>query len=169
MKKMRKLFLFTILFFMLAACSSPEAEEILDIHNGYVDNVNPKIDEVEQVYEKINAAQSDQEVIDIRETELTPLVMEVKEYIDSQKPETEEAKEYHQIRADWADTWYEVIELENEASQGMMDDSLTEEEVTELLMQAEEKGKEAEELAEKGHEKIDELSEKYDFEDDEDR
>lgn len=171
MKKMRQLFLFTILFLtiMLAACSSPEAEEILDIHNGYVDNVNPKIDEVDQVYEKINAAQSDEEVMDIRETELTSIVLEVKEYIDSQEPETEEAKEYHQIRADWASAWYDVIDLENKATQGTIDGSLTEEEITELLMQAEERGQEASELAEKGHEKIDELSEKYNFEDDEDR
>lgn len=152
---------------MLVACSSPEEKEILDVHNGYVDNVNPKIDEVDQVYEKINTAQSDEEVMDIRETELTPLVLEVKEYIDSQKPETEEAKEYHQIRADWANAWYDVIDLENQASQGMVDESLTDEEVTELLIQAEEKGQEATELAEKGHEKIDELSDKYDFEDEE--
>src|SRR5690625_2020347 len=132
MNKMRQLFLFTILFFMimLAACSSPYAEEVMDFHNGYDDNVNPKIDEVDQVYEKINASQSDEEVMDIRETELTPLIVEIKEYIDSQKPETEEAKEYHQIRAGWANTWYDVIELENEASQGAIDGSLTEEEIT---------------------------------------
>src|SRR5699024_12828121 len=86
MKKMRQLFLFTILFFMimLAACSSPEAEEILDVHNGYVDNVNSKIDEVDQVYEKINDAESDEVVIDISETELTAIGMEVKDYSDSQ-------------------------------------------------------------------------------------
>src|SRR5699024_12782034 len=86
---------FTILFFMimLAACSSQEAEEILDINNGYVDNINPKIDEVDQVYEKINAAQSDEEVMDIRETELTSIVLEVKEYIESKDTQTEEAKE----------------------------------------------------------------------------
>src|SRR5690625_5118720 len=107
--------------------------------------------------------------MDIREKELTPLRVEIKDSIDSQRPETEEAKEYHQIRADWANTWYDVLELENEASQGAIDGSLTEEEITEILMQAEKKAQEASELAEKGHEKIDELSDTYDFEDDEDR
>src|SRR5699024_4830551 len=107
MKKMRQLFLFTILFFMimLAACSSPEAEEILDIHNGYVDNVNPKIDEVDQVYVKINAAQSDEEVMDIRETERISIDQKVKEYSDYKEPETEEEKEDHQIRENWASAW----------------------------------------------------------------
>src|SRR5699024_11935290 len=127
------------------------------------------IDELDLVYEKINAAQSDEEVMYIREKEFTSCVLEVKEYIDSQETETDEAKEYHQIRADCASAWYDVIDLENEATQGTIDGSLTEEEITELLMQAEERGQEASELAEKGHEKIDELSDKYNFEDDEDR
>src|SRR5699024_1209633 len=114
MRKMKQLFLFAILLFMvtLAACSSPEAEEVLDYHNDFVDNVIPKVEEIEELNTKVIAAQTEEEALEIQKNEITPLIHEVSDYVESQKPEMDVAKEYHEMRLGWATAWSEAVDLE---------------------------------------------------------
>src|SRR5699024_7466984 len=108
---MRKFILLSgslFLAMMLAACSS-EADEIVDYHNGYIDNVADRMDEmVDMGIEVLN----DEEVLGADEDVLLPFLTELKDYMDSQEElEHDVMKEYHSLSKDAFDKLHEVFHL----------------------------------------------------------
>lgn len=167
MRKTKLFFVGIVLSFVIffAACSSPEEDEVLDYHNDFVDHVNPILEEIEVLNTNTDTAETDEEVIEIQEDEMTPLIHDIKDYVEAQEPESDIAKEYHQLRLEWARAWSEAIDLENEAYDGVMDGSLTGKEAAEKLEESEEKGEETVEAGDKADEKWKEIKEEYDFKD----
>lgn len=166
---MRKLFLFTglSLILMLAACSSAESKEILEYHNAFVENVSDKMVALDQPYDHLENAATDKQALDIFDSEILPAINEMKEYMDGQKLETEVAKEYHNMRLEWLNAWSEGNYMEKDALENYVNNSLTEDEMDKLMQQAESKYKKAQELDQKANEKIDELADEYNFEEEE--
>lgn len=175
--RMRKtLGLISILLLMvLAACSSPEEEELLDYHNDIVDKVKPKLDEIEELsndmYNEISMAETDEEVYNVLNDfydtftdEIIPLTEEVQEFYDSQELETEDAQEYHEMRKDAATKLNEAISIEHETYGKLLEDEITEDEFFMELVESEEMAEEAIEIDNEADEKWDELSDEYDFE-----
>lgn len=175
--RMRKtLGLISILLLMvLAACSSPEEEELLDYHNNIVDEVKPKLDEIEEIsnemYNELSMAETDEEVYNVLDgfydtftDEIIPLTEEVQDFYDSQDLETEEALEYHEMRKAAATKLNEAINVEHETYGKLLDDEITEDEFFMDLVESEEMAEEAIELDQEADEKWDEISDEYDFE-----
>ena len=168
MKKKFLLFLtLCSLVLLFVACSSAEEDETLEYHNAFVDNVNDKGTELEQLYDKMTNAPTDGEALEISNNEITPIIDEMKAFMDEQDPETDVVKEYHQMRMDWFDQWSEGYYLENEALDNYINNAASEEETNDLMEQSVEKFNEAHGLSEKAEAKAEELIEEYGFEEEE--
>src|SRR5699024_5773019 len=167
MVKMRNLFLFMSLFFMLdlVACSSPKADEVLDYHNSLVDDVQHKLEEIQTLGQEVLSMNSQEDALEKQKNEVIPLLDEVKDYIESKEPEHDITKEYHQLKVDWINALRESVQLEQEAFEGLFDGSLTEEEANEVLAKSEEKTQESLEIDEKAQKKWEDIKEEYKFED----
>ncbi|GGK08606.1 hypothetical protein GCM10007063_33770 [Lentibacillus kapialis] len=136
----------------------------MDYHNGYVENVNNKITEINTLNEKSLSSASIEEALDIQTNELLPLVDEIKDYMDSQEPEPEVVKEYHSLRVDQVDTWYEAFQMKFDVLEKMVDKSISEAEADKVLMEADEKYMEAGEKAQKADQKMEDLADEYNLE-----
>lgn len=166
---MKRVFLFAgiILLFFITGCQSADANEVLEYHNSYVENVGNKMAEIAEVDEEIWDAETDQEAMELMDNELEPLIDSMKDYMDKQNPEKDPTKEYHEIRKKSVDSFYESMKLDIVTFRGIMDDSLTEEEVEENYEESAIIFEEALDHQEEAEEKIAELSDKYKFEDEE--
>src|SRR5699024_234508 len=146
---------------MLAACLS-EAVEIVDYHNGYIENVADRMDEMDETgIEELN----DEEDRGAYEHDIVTLLTELQAYMDSQDEyEHEVTKEYHALRKDAIDKLHEGFHLHYEALSDYDEGSITEEELFEKIAEIDEVFLEAEESTEAAEERIDELSDEYDLE-----
>lgn len=106
-----KLFICFAVLLLLAACASAESEELADYHNGYVENVNSKLTKIDTLNEKSLSSASFEEAYTVQKNELFPIVNEIKDYMDSQEPESKVVKEYHSLRADQVDAWYDAFQM----------------------------------------------------------
>src|SRR5699024_5224801 len=118
-------------FMTLAACSTPEADEVLDYHNDFVDYTNPKIDEINSLFDEMEGVETNEEAYEIEKKEITSVLKDIKDYFDEQNPKEDVTKEYHQLRSKWADNYYRSIETQNDAYEALLEGS--EEEAEELF------------------------------------
>lgn len=164
--KLRKILLFASLLVLLftVACQSAESKEIIEYHNGYIDNVESEFDSIDALIDQMWSVESDEEVKDIITNELEPKITAMKEYMDEQDPKKEDTIAYHELRSGAIHAISESIELSMKAIQGLVDETITEDEFEDMLDQADEKSEEAAELGDKANDKIDELAEKHNLE-----
>ena len=135
---MRKLLLLLLTGFalmMLVACSSPEADEVLDYHNAMVDEINPKLEQIDSIYTKIETVETDQEALEVYDNELLPLLTEIKEYYDSHSLEYDVAKDYHNLHVELANAMYDAVVKEKEFVEAFTDENISEEDL--LALEAE--------------------------------
>jgi hypothetical protein len=153
-----------IMFIMvLAACSSPEADEVLEYHNEMAENINPKLDEIDTIYTKVASAATDEEALEIFDTELVPLLDEIKDYYEKQDVVTDVAKEYHKLHVDLVNAMNDVVLKEKEYLTAFLDESTSEEDILALEAELEELNEVAAEKDQAVADRWDELVEKYDF------
>lgn len=153
-----------IIFIMvLAACSSPEADEVLEYHNAMAENINPKIDKIDELYTKVAAAASDEEALEVFDNELVPLIGEIRDYYDSQKVESDVAKEYHKLHLELVDAMDNVVQKEKEYLSAFLDENSTEEDILALEEELDELTEVAAEKDKAVSDHWDSLIEKYDF------
>lgn len=166
---MKRVFLFAglLLLVFITACQSAEADEVLEYHNDYVENVANKMDDIDVANEKIWMADTDEEAMDAIDNDLEPLLNNMKDYMDKQDPEKDATKEYHELRLNAFNAFYDSLQMDIETFRGLMDESISEEEADERYEQSDAKFAEAQELSEKAEDKIDELADKYKFEEEE--
>lgn len=166
---MKKVFLFAglLLLAFITACQSAEANEVLDYHNAYVENVANKMDNIDAANEKIWMAETDEEAIEVIDNELEPLLKDMRSYMDKQDPEKDATKEYHDLRLKAFDAFYDSFQLDIETFRGLVDETITEEEADERYEQSDAKFDEAQDYSDKAEDKINELAEKYKFEEEE--
>src|SRR5690625_8008754 len=98
---MRKVWLFVgiALMVIVSACSSPEAEEVLNYHNDMVDDMNPKLDQIEGLYGEMETVETEEEAVEIHTDKILPLIAELKDSFDQQDQKEEEPKKYHNRRS----------------------------------------------------------------------
>lgn len=165
---MKRLMVFAsiLLFTFAAACSSAEEDEVLDYHNDLVDELNPKMDEIDALYNEMSTAATDEEVDEIFQDKMIPLTEEVQTFFDEQEKEleTDVAKDYHEMRKNAAMKLNEAITLEYETIEQIIAGELEENEIMEAIEESENMANEALELDAEAEEKWEELSDEYDFE-----
>lgn len=155
-----------VLMMVLVACS-PEADEVLEYHNGIVDNVKPKLEEIPNVYNNVFAAASEQEAIEVFDNELLPLMKEVEDYFDKQELEHEVSKEYHGLYVELVQSMNEVLAKEKEFLTAIMDPNTTEEDLLTIEEELTALNKVAEDKDEEIAKHWESLQEEYDFVDEE--
>jgi hypothetical protein len=148
---------------VLAACSSPEADEVLEYHNAMAENINPKLDEIDTIYTKVASAATDEEALEIFDTELVPLLDEIKDYYEKQDVVTDVAKEYHNLHVDLVSAMNDVVLKEKEYLTAFLDENTTEEDILALEAELDELNKVAADKDQAVADRWDELVEKYDF------
>ncbi|WP_096274154.1 hypothetical protein [Paucisalibacillus globulus] len=132
MKKLLLLLVGLTLMVVLAACSSPEEDEVLDYHNAMVDEINPKLEQVDGLYTKIETVATDEEALEVYDNELLPLLTEIKEYYESQSLEHDVAKDYHSLHIELANAMYDAVEKEREFVEAFLDTTKSEEDLLAL-------------------------------------
>ncbi|GEL76475.1 hypothetical protein [Tenuibacillus multivorans] len=166
---MKKLLGFLVIMgvVLLGACSSPEADEIIEYQNSYVEFINPLSVEIDEVLQKINMAATAGEAYEIQENELVPIAEDIKDFIDSKNPESDVVKEYHAIIEGQLNNWYDGIMMEYETMGQFINGEITEAEAQELYAQASEKYMAANEYEQEALDKMDELAQEYNIEEEE--
>lgn len=160
----RKLKLFISFMTMLVACTSAESEELVNYHNGYVDNVNSKITAINTLNEKSLSSASFEEAYNVQKDELLPLVDEIKDYMDSQESETDVVQAYHSLRVEQVETWYEAFQMKFDVLEQMTNESISEEEANDIILQADDKFMEAGEKAQEADQKLADLADEHNLE-----
>lgn len=155
-----------VLMMVLAACS-PEADEVLDYHNAVVDNINPKIEQIPDLYEKVWAAATEDEAIEVFDNELIPLMDEIKAYFDKQEVEHDVAKEYHGLYVELVQSMNDVVAKEKEYLAALIDPNTSEEDVLAIEEELNELNKVAEDNDTAVTDHWESLKEEYDFVDEE--
>jgi len=151
------------LLVFLVACQS-ESKEVIDFHNGYIDNVDAKLEEVDEQTEIIyNGDPSDEEAEEAAD-KLESLGNEMVEYLEDQDPEQEDTKEYKALRLEFAKLYKESIDLDVEWVRGVLEGSIDDNDVEELMNASYEKYEEASDKFDEAEEKLDELSDEYGLE-----
>lgn len=147
---------------ILTSCStSPEAEEIAKYHNDYVENVNSLATQVDEQIQKSFATESPQETYDLQTENVLPLIDEIKKYIEDMQPESGEVKELHEMRLKQLSAWEEAFKLQYQALEKTVAEE-SEEEVSKLLKESDQKLLEAAELGQQADNKLVKLAEEHD-------
>src|SRR5690625_1130676 len=163
---MRKAILFMSLAFVLlvTACQSAESKEVMEYHNGFVEEIVSGVEIITAGYDEMDAAETDEEAVEISKTKILPTLEDMKAHMDAQNPAEDDTKEYHKIRLEWFELYEEIVKTEIQALDDYINDRITDEELDEIFVDVYEKSERAEELAIKAEEKVEELTDKYDFE-----
>lgn len=166
---MKRMFLFTgiLLLIFMTACQSADANEVLEYHNSYVKNITDKMDHVDEANNQIWEAESEEEISDTIDNDLEPLLEKMRTYMDEQDPEKDVTKEYHEMRLKAFDSFYESMQIDIKTYKGLLDDTLSDEDADKNFEESEKKFEEAQKLSEEADKKIDELADKYKFEQEE--
>jgi hypothetical protein len=159
--KKKILFIGLLLILVLAACgTSKEGEELAAYHNSYVENVNTLADKVNMEVQKSFATESPQETYELQKENVLPLIAEVRKYIESKKPESEPVKELHELRLKQLAAWEEAFTLQYQALEQTVAEA-SEEEVSELLKESDQKLVEAAELGKEADDRLLELAKEH--------
>ena len=152
---------------LITACNSTGAKEVLEYHNAYYNEIVEGVMEIDEAYVKMELTETVDEDVEIANNEILPTLDKMKTHMESQKPTKDDTKEYHKLRSDWFELYSELVESEIQMMDDYMNDLISEEELEEKLVESFARYEEMEELWEKGETKIDELADKYKFEEDE--
>lgn len=166
---MRKVLLFLgiALMVIVTACSSPEADEVLEYHNDMVDDMNPKLDKIEELYGEMDTVETEEEAVEIHTDKILPAIAEIKDFFDSQDPKEDVTKEYHEMRAKAIDSLSESVQMENDIFVQLINDEVDEDGLMTLMEEADEKSMEAVDQDEEANKRWEEISEEFNFEEDE--
>jgi len=166
---MRKVLLFLgiALMVIVTVCSSPEADEVLNYHNDMVDDMNPKLEQIEELYGEMETVDTEEEAVEIHTDKILPVITEIKEFFDSQDPKEDVTKDYHEMRSKSINSLSESIQMENDIFVQLLSEEMDEEELMTLMEESEAKAMEATEQDEEANEKWEDISEEFDFEEDE--
>ena len=163
MKKTLLLVTGLVLAMVLVACSSPEADEVLEYHNAVVDTIHPKLDQLTSIYDQMNSVETEEEVIDMYDNEIIPLVNEIIGFYDSQTAEHDATKEYHKLNQELASSIEAAVLKEKEFFDALIDPNISEEELLALDAEVVELNAISEEKSDAVAKHYDHLIEEFDF------
>ncbi|MFB4169300.1 hypothetical protein [Virgibacillus sp. JSM 102003] len=147
---MRKPFVISIFcaITVLTACSSPEKEELVEYHNSYIEEINPKAQEIDQLLVQSSKASSIEEAYNIEKNKVKPLVDEITQYVVNKKPDTDIVKEVNNLRVKQFKAWSEAFDSRLKALEVAIETSKNDPEAQDLMQQYEEKLGKAEQIRE---------------------
>ncbi|WP_175614758.1 hypothetical protein [Piscibacillus halophilus] len=150
--------------FLVACGESDEGKELRNYHNDFMDYTQERMDEINIIAQEASTATSVEEMYEIQGEDLPVLAGEMLEYVESQEPETEVVQEYHELRKKQIEKWNEAITVELDALEQLVNGEISEDEATEISMEAQVLFGEFEQLTQEADEKLQELAEEYNIE-----
>ncbi|TDQ43019.1 hypothetical protein [Aureibacillus halotolerans] len=118
--------LMSVLF--LSACTSAATEEILTVNNEVSDMLDEQGVESDEVIAKMYNQNTLEDVEQLNETELQPLLDEIEAIMTSTTVETEEAQDLYELRQQFYDQFVLVTDLQIEYAKARVDPAVSEEE-----------------------------------------
>lgn len=155
---------------IVAGCSSKEADEIVDVHNDFYENVAQPMEDIGNEFDEASM-QIDiedpnmDEFISFMEDDMSSSIDELKTYVeDYDEPSTDEAKNYYNEITDSFDIIFEGLDKSIEMTIGAAEESLSETELMDLMTDIEELEVKADEKQKKLEEMREDYVEEYDIE-----
>lgn len=169
-KKTYLLFSLILMLVIVAGCSSKEADEIVDVHNDFYENVAQPMEDIGDKFDEASM-QIDiedpnmDEFISFMEDDMSSSIDELKTYVeDYDEPSTDEAKNYYNEITDSFDIIFEGLDKSIEMTIGAAEESLSETELMDLMTDIEELEVKADEKQKKLEEMREDYVEEYDIE-----
>lgn len=170
--KQKAYFLFSLVLILVvvAGCSSKEADEIVDVHNDFNENVAVPMEELGDKFDEatmqIEMDEPDMdEFISFMEDDIGSSIDELKTYVeDYDEPSTDEAKNYYNELTDAFSLIFEGLDKSIELTIGAAEESISETELMDLMTELEDLEVKADEKQKKLDEMRDEYMEEYDLE-----
>ena len=169
-KKTYLLFSLILILVIVAGCSSKEADEIVDVHNDFYENVAQPMEDIGNKFDEASM-QIDiedpnmDEFISFMEDDMSSSIDELKTYVeDYDEPSTDEAKNYYNEITDSFDIIFEGLDKSIEMTIGAAEESLSETELMDLMTDIEELEVKADEKQKKLEEMREDYVEEYDIE-----
>ena len=169
-KKTYLLFSLILILVIVAGCSSKEADEIVDVHNDFYENVAQPMEDIGNEFDEASM-QIDiedpnmDEFISFMEDDMSSSIDELKTYVeDYDEPSTDEAKNYYNEITDSFDIIFEGLDKSIEMTIGAAEESLSETELMDLMTDIEELEVKADEKQKKLEEMREDYVEEYDIE-----
>src|SRR5699024_2908649 len=169
-KKTYLLFSLILMLVFVAGCSSKEADEIVDVHNDFYENVAQPMEDIGNKFDEASM-QIDiedpnmDEFISFMEDDMSSSIDELKTYVeDYDEPSTDEAKNYYNEITDSFDIIFEGLDKSIEMTIGAAEESLSETELMDLMTDIEELEVKADEKQKKLEEMREDYVEEYDIE-----
>lgn len=169
-KKTYLLFSLILMLVIVAGCSSKEADEIVDVHNDFYENVAQPMEDIGNEFDEASM-QIDiedpnmDEFISFMEDDMSSSIDELKTYVeDYDEPSTDEAKNYYNEITDSFDIIFEGLDKSIEMTIGAAEESLSETELMDLMTDIEELEVKADEKQKKLEEMREDYVEEYDIE-----
>lgn len=169
-KKTYLLFSLILMLVIVAGCSSKEADEIVDVHNDFYENVAQPMEDIGNEFDEasmqIDIEDPDMdEFISFMEDDMSSSIDELKTYVeDYDEPSTDEAKNYYNEITDSFDIIFEGLDKSIEMTIGAAEESLSETELMDLMTDIEELEVKADEKQKKLEEMREDYVEEYDIE-----
>lgn len=169
-KKTYLLFSLVLILVVVAGCSSKEADEIVDVHNDFYENVAQPMEDIGDKFDEasmqIDIEDPDMdEFISFMEDDMSSSIDELKTYVeDYDEPSTDEAKNYYNEITDSFDVIFEGLDKSIEMTIGAAEESLSETELMDLMTDIEELEVKADEKQKKLEEMREDYVEEYDIE-----
>lgn len=169
-KKTYLLFNLILMLVIVAGCSSKEADEIVDVHNDFYENVAQPMEDIGNEFDEasmqIDIEDPDMdEFISFMEDDMSSSIDELKTYVeDYDEPSTDEAKNYYNEITDSFDIIFEGLDKSIEMTIGAAEESLSETELMDLMTDIEELEVKADEKQKKLEEMREDYVEEYDIE-----
>src|SRR5690625_32646 len=157
------LFISLLLLFITAACGNSDVDEFLAYQNEYVSAFVDQLDEADEMVVRIWDAETNEEMKLIIDDELGPLIIKLKDDMVEKKPKNSDMENYHKLTLDSFKAYIESLELDVEALNGFLDNSMTTEESDQLFSDSLDKYNEGNELMGESGKELDHLADKYDL------
>lgn len=162
-KKTLLLFSMLLLIIVVAGCSSKEADEIVDVHNDFNENIAEPMEDIGAKFDEASMqVEMDEpdmdEFISFMEDDIGSSIDELKAYVeDYDEPSTDEAKNYYNELTETFDLIFEGLDKSIELTIAATEDSMSEAELIDLMEELED----LEIKADKKQYKLEELREDY--------
>lgn len=140
-----------------------EKDEIINYHNDYIENIDDKLQAVDQHIDTIYSDDVTDEEAEEAADQLEIIAEKFTAYMSDQDPKSENVQIYHEIRFAFVDLLVESIELDIEWVRGLIDGSIDDIGAEKLITASYEKYDAAIDKFDKAEDILDEMSMQYDL------
>ena len=169
-KKTYLLFSLILTLVIVSGCSSKEADEIVEVHNDFNENVAEPMEDLGEKFDEasmqIETGETEMDkFVSFMEDDIGSSIDELKAYVDDyDEPSTDEAKNYYNELTESFNLVFEGLDKSIEMTVGAVEGSMSETELMDIMTELEDLEVKANEKQNKLEEMREDYMEEYDIE-----